>query len=328
MTKEQFQEIIFVKDDGRMKHRESKKLEFKANFNIGSMNDYSKTFAAFANNAGGIIVFGVQDKPRKPIGMTNKNLIEVDPEKITSYLNEHFSPEIEWELFDYEINGLQFGVILISESKRKPIVCKKETRKQKAKESDIFYRYSGRSERIKFPELQNIFDTNREIEQKKWMEHIQNIAKIGPENIVLMDIFKGEIPNEHDTKIVIDKELLKEIKFIQEGRFVEKDGAPALKLIGSVQGAETVIPSFNLDDDFYTTKELGEKLGILTPKGGTANVTVIVWKYKIQNDTKYFQHKGNQKLYSKLAYEFLEKQDLSEENIANIKKEYYESRKS
>jgi len=323
MNIESFQEIIAINDDGRMKHRESRKLEFKANFNFGSMHEYSKTFAAFANSVGGVIVFGVKDNPRNPSGMTNNNLLEVDPERVTNYLNEHFSPEIEWEMYDFELEDKKFGVMLISESRHKPVVCKKETRDQKARESDIFYRYSGRSERIKFPELQNLLNDGKEVERRKWMEHIQNIAKIGPENIMLMDVMKGEIPNEHSNKIIVDSELLKEIKFIKEGKFVERDGAPALKLIGSVEGAETVVPTFNLDDDFYTTKELGEKLSILTEKGGTSNVTAIVWKYKLQDETRYFQHKGSQKLYSKLALDFLEAKNLTNEEIAEIKREYY-----
>ena len=328
MNLEQFQEIIIVKDDGRMKHRESRKLEFKANFNFGSMHEYSKTFAAFANSVGGVIVFGVKDSPRNPSGMTNDNLLEVDPERITNYLNEHFSPEIEWEMFDFEIEGKNFGVILISESRHKPVVCRKETRGQKARESDIFYRYSGRSERIKFPELQNLLETNKEIERRKWMEHIQNIAKIGPENIMLMDIMRGEIPNENNTKIIVDKELLKEIKFIQEGRFVERDGAPALKLIGSVEGVEAVAPNFNLDDDFYSTKELGNQLGLLSARGSTSYMTAVIWKYNLQEDSRYYQHKGNQKLYSKLAYEFLASKNLLLEDAKEISKEYYVSRRA
>ncbi len=327
MNLESFQEIITIKEDGRMKHRESKKLEFKANFNFGSMHEYSKTFAAFANSAGGVIVFGVKDSPRNPSGMSNDNLLEVDPERITNYLNEHFSPEMEWEMFDFEVDGNTFGVVLINESRHKPVVCKKETRGQKARESDIFYRYSGRSERIKFPELQNLLEENRQIERRKWMEHIQNIAKIGPQNIMLMDIMRGEIPNENNTKIIVDKELLKEIKFIQEGRFVERDGAPALKLIGSVEGAEAVAPNFNLDDDFYSTKELGDKLGLLSDRGSTSYMTTVIRKYNIQDDTRYYQHKGNQKLYSKLAYDFLASKNLSLEDAKEISREYYALRK-
>ena len=327
MNLESFQEIISIKENGRMKHRESKKLEFKANFNFGSMHEYSKTLAAFANSAGGVIVFGVKDSPRNPSGMSNDNLLKVDPAKITNYLNEHFSPEIDWEMFDFEVDGNTFGVILIHESRYKPVVCKKETKGQKAREGDIFYRYSGRSERIKFPELQSILEENRQTEQRKWMEHIQNIAKIGPQNIMLMDIMRGEMPNENNTKIIVDKALLKEIKFIQEGKFVERDGAPALKLIGSVEGAEIVAPNFNLDDDFYSTKELGNKLGLLSAKGSTLYMTAVIWKYKIQEDSRYYQHKGNQKLYSKLVYDLLASKNLSLENAKEISKEYRASKR-
>ena len=56
---------------------------------------------------------------------------------------------------------------------------------------------------------------------------------------------------------------LKDIKFIQEGKFVEKEGAPVLKLMGTIEGMEgiqTLVPDINLDKDFFSTKELGEKL--------------------------------------------------------------------
>ena len=44
-------------------------LEFKESFNLGNMDEYAKTMAAFANNRGGIIIFGVKDNPRIPIGI-------------------------------------------------------------------------------------------------------------------------------------------------------------------------------------------------------------------------------------------------------------------
>lgn len=48
------------------------------------------------------------------------------------------------------------------------------------------------------------------------MEHIQNIARIGPQNIALIDVYRGNIPNSQNKQILIDKDLLKDIKFIQE----------------------------------------------------------------------------------------------------------------
>ena len=105
MTLDEFKEIIAVKENGKMKHREGKKLEFKENFSFGSMNKYAKTFAAFANTSGGVMVFGVKDRPRTPVGMSNNKFAEADPERITAYLNEHYSPEIEWEAEEFEIES-------------------------------------------------------------------------------------------------------------------------------------------------------------------------------------------------------------------------------
>jgi len=322
MTEENFKKLIELKEDGRLKHRESKKLEFKANFNFNSMNTYSKTFASFANSLGGVIIFGIKDSPREAIGMTNENFENIDTEQITNFLNNHFSPEIKWEMFSFIVDDKNFGVFIIEESSNKPIMCTKETRKQVTNEGEIYYRYTGRSEKIKYADLKAIFDKNKEDEQKKWMEHIERIAKLGPKNIALIDVLRGNIENSNNKQIVIDKELLKEINLIQEGKFVEKDGAPALKLIGNVEGVETYTPSFSLDDDFYSTKELAEKLNLLSDKGSTAYMTAVIWKYDIQNNSSYYQHKHNQKLYSKVCYEFLLSEKIYLDKAKEIHKEY------
>ena len=49
-------------------------LEYKENFdwqNKESRARYAKTIAGFANNKGGILVFGVTDKPRQIVGLSN-----------------------------------------------------------------------------------------------------------------------------------------------------------------------------------------------------------------------------------------------------------------
>ncbi|EAH4919660.1 ATP-binding protein, partial [Campylobacter coli] len=64
MTEQDFLELIAIDENtNRLKHRENSQLEFKANFNKADFALYAKTLAAFSNNQGGIIVFGVKDKP-------------------------------------------------------------------------------------------------------------------------------------------------------------------------------------------------------------------------------------------------------------------------
>lgn len=322
MDKKDFKELIKTNDKGHISRRESSKLEFKENFHGNAISEYAKTMIAFANNSGGIIVFGVSDSPRYPKGMKNTNFQKFDNAKITSFLNEYYSPSIQWDSFEFAIDEKTFGVIVVNEAIHKPIMCRKNTPKNIAFEGEIFYRYSGRSEKIKYTDLAGILDERRVHEQKKWMEHIEKIAKIGPTNIALIDILRGEISSSSDKKIVIDKNIIKDIKFIEEGKFTEKDGEglPTLKLVGEVEGMETLTPNLNLEDDFYTTKELGRELGLLTDKGSTYYVTLAVQYFEIQKEPKYYQTKGNQKFYTQTCLEFLREKELSLVKIKELTK--------
>lgn len=325
MNEEYLRDLIKTDENGRLLKRESKSLEFKENFNMNAIRngDLSKSIAAFANTKGGIIIFGVTDSPRKAKGLSNANFNEIQEEKLTEHLNNQFAPELLIETQSFIDDGKYFGAFIVKESINKPVICTQHG--AKIKEGEIYYRYSGRSEKIRHAELLAILDEVRENERKKWMEHIQKIAQIGPQNIALVDVYKGNLLNPQNKEVILDKSLLKEIKFIQEGRFVEKEGAPALKLIGHIEGMEgiqTIIPDINLDDHFYTTKELGTELGILTEKKSTNYVSALIWKYEIQDSPKYYQHKRNQKFYSKLCLEFLQGKNHSIEEIKDIHKEY------
>ncbi|WP_103568621.1 AlbA family DNA-binding domain-containing protein [Campylobacter concisus] len=331
MTIDDFKDLIEINSNGRLKQREKKNLEFKLNFNIGAIKggSLSKTIAALANTEGGIIIFGIRDRPREPIGMSNNNFVNMEVEKVTQYLNEYFSPEIIWNLDDFTLeDNRKFGVIYVEESKSKPVVCIK-TIGDELIEGDIYYRYSGRSQKIKYSELKYMLEYEKELERKRWIEHITNIARIGPQNIALMDVYNGNIVNCNNKNIIISKELLRDIKFIKEGKFVEKDGAPALKLIGNVEGMDgiqTIIPELNMDKDFLTTKELGKKLGWLTDKGHTKFVTAVIWKYGIQKERKYYQQKGASKFYTTLCFDFLKSQQLSKDKISSIYQEYLDNK--
>ena len=48
-------ELLKVKEDGNLFHRESQILEFKESFNLAGLADYYRDFSAFANNKGGFL---------------------------------------------------------------------------------------------------------------------------------------------------------------------------------------------------------------------------------------------------------------------------------
>ena len=166
----------------RVISRESNFLEFKEVFNWNSKDKYAKSIAAFANNKGGFLIFGVKSNPRNLVNLKSRNFESLDEARIAEYLNGVFSPEISWNKFVHEIKNIRIGVIFIQESLNKPIVCIKND--GVLKEAEIYYRYNGRSEKIKYPELAKLISEIRETERRGWRELIKKIAKIGPPKIL------------------------------------------------------------------------------------------------------------------------------------------------
>ena len=228
-----------------IKARESTTIEYKESYNHGSMAQYFKTMAAFANTDGGYIIFGIADNPRKFNGLSDKSkrLFEsIRIEEFTNNLNDYFQPSIKWINDIFEYNDRTYGIIYTYPLDNKPCICSKmysnSEKKYSLEEGDIYYRYRGRSQKIKYAELEAIFDKNREKESKKWIELIKNIAKIGVSNASVLNLSNGELQFD-DSTIVMDKELIDSINFIKEGKFVEKGGTPTLKLMGTIKDIHT-----------------------------------------------------------------------------------------
>jgi len=219
----------------RLISRENGRLEFKEAFDLGSADKYAKTAAAFANAQGGYIVFGVKDSPRQMVGLKTQNFENFDTGKLTAALNEWMSPEIEWESFVWKIRGYKVGLLYFAESAHKPVVCTKNGKS--LSEGAIFYRYRGRSETIKFPELRRVLDEEKARERNLWIRQLKKMADVGVGQVAVLDLKSGEVSGAQGT-FLISEELLPKLQFLREGHFVEADGAPALKLIGDLQATE------------------------------------------------------------------------------------------
>lgn len=234
------------KDLFRIVKREDSRIEFKESYSHAGMGQYFKTIASFANNNGGYIIFGVSDKPRKLVGLKERSLQQFEDlsvETFTQNLCEYFSPVIFWTHCTFVLKGLSFGIIYIYPLDRKPCICKKNfaarNETQSLKEGDIYYRYCGRSERIRFSELSGIIEESRKKEEREWIKFLTKAGKIGISNAGLLDICSGKLTSNIGGSIVIDEELLKEIAFIKEGEFNEVEGKPTLKLIGKIKEIST-----------------------------------------------------------------------------------------
>lgn len=271
-----------INNKGHLKRRESFDLEFKANFHLGNqLLEYCRSLVGMANNKGGQIIFGIQDKPRLPIGMTNEKFTTCDHAKINQTLMEYFSHEVEWEMDTLEFNAVVFGRLRVKEAIRKPIICKKNGDKV-LREAAIYYRYKGETKEINFAELFDILQNERDKEKHLWMKHIEKIGTVGPQNIHLVDTYKGELHTDKG-RILLDKELLDKIKFIKEGQFVEKGGSPTLRIIGEISGVVDT-EAFPQTDKVYPfrAEEVQQKCKI-----NQYDLQLILKEYNIKGNNKY-----------------------------------------
>lgn len=236
-------ELLRVKDN-YLHHREGQELEFKEQFNLAGLADYFRDFAAFANNRGGYLIFGVTDRPRQPAGLSHgssEQFQKIDPEKISGYLLDIFSSDIRWDQLSLVKDGKTFGVFKVEEALTKPVIAKKDEGKdQIIKNGEIYYRYGGRTQKIQHAELEIIIEKRVERNNSQWLSLMEKIGKAGPNNAAILDTEKSVIEMDDTRILVLDEGLASRLKFIKEGQFSEKAGAATLKLIGDIVPANMV----------------------------------------------------------------------------------------
>lgn len=232
------EEILRTKSDGRLFHREGQELEFKEQFNLSGLAEYLRDFAAFANNRGGDLIFGVTDSPRLPAGLSSTALTQfekIDPEKISGFLLDIFAPSIQWEQASFDVANATFGVLRIHEALTKPVIAKKdEGKKHIIKNGEIYYRYGGRTQKIQFAELESIINRRMAQNNQQWLDLVQKIGAAGPENAAILDTERSLIAKDDARILVIDDDLANKMRFIKKGQFSETQGASTLKLVGDV----------------------------------------------------------------------------------------------
>lgn len=268
---------------GYIQQRESQSLEFKQTFRLGdSLIEYAKTLVGMANNQGGDLVFGVKDKPRIPIGLAGYLFDDFDARELNKVLLEYFSHDIAWSRDVFEIQGVRLGVLHVEEASDKPIICSKNHEAKKLREGAIYFRYRGETREIRYTELKMMLQKEREKERDLWMNHLQAIARIGPRYTQVVDGSTGEI-RVGDAKVVLEESLLDKLKLVKEGRFNGRDGAPALRLVGDIEGVlakdhvaytETAYP--------YTQSTMLEELPL-----NTYDFQALVWQLKLKGNPRY-----------------------------------------
>lgn len=313
---------------GKLKSRESNTVEFKESFNKNSTAKYAKTMAAYANNRGGYIIFGVKDNPREVVGLKNTNFENLSQEQFTEAINSLFSPAIDWECgcfisqmgrteasgeeVESTIEEKKIGWIYAEEAGQKPIVAQKANDGEKIVSGDVYYRYRARSQKIRYAEMQRIIEERLAKEREGLLKLFEVIRKSDTANLGIVNYNNGKITTPYGVDVAFERKLvtqvLKKAKFIKEGSFDETDGIPVIKVTGNIDLAEEIpVPDVDPDTGYpYIQKVLAERLSI-----STQDLYALIWYYKMKEAKKYHievttSKSGSVHKFSEFAFQFLD----------------------
>ncbi|WP_406873227.1 ATP-binding protein [Aminobacter sp. P9b] len=221
---------------------ETDQHECKANFGFKHCWEWIRAIAALANNRGGYIFFGVHDKDGAATavadksyavtGLNNDEFMKADPAEFTKLIRSYLDPTPNVRTVIAVIGAKTIGVMHVEQHPGRPVIVRSGDGKV-LKEGDIFFRYPGSCERIKYSDLRGILDARDAAARLDVLPLVERLLALGPARALIADLDKGVL-DDGKRPIVIDPTLLDQIKFIREGEFDEKSGAPTLKLVGDV----------------------------------------------------------------------------------------------
>ena len=138
------------------------------------------------------------------------------------------------------------------------------------------------------------------------MNLVKQAGTVGIDNAAVLNLTDG-IVSAPGGRVIIDESIMKDLRYIKEGEFNEKVGAPTLKIIGEVEASSARVIERNIDPEIkyqLTTKQLGEELGFPS-KSAAANALALVKYFNFQGDEYMYSLKAGQVTYKKYSREVL-----------------------
>nr|WP_294527016.1 ATP-binding protein [uncultured Rhodopila sp.] len=253
---------------------ETDQAECKLSFGLKHPAAWMRAVAAFANNRGGYVFFGVQDKnaaePHRVVGLNNDDFANTDPAEIAKRLRSTFDPTPRFQTIVTLIGTAKIGVLYVEQHPSRPVIAtKNEGSGGEIKEGDIFFRYPGQSARIKYADLRAMLDARDAQARADILPMMERVLALGPTRAMVADLEDGRLMDGKNV-IELDEDIIKRLHLIKEGEFNERTGAPALRLIGDVKtAAPAAVPATvkkglvtraDMQQDFLSGKLTAEPL--------------------------------------------------------------------
>ena len=276
----------------RVSNRESEHREFKLKFENNNLPKFARTMASFANRDGGVLFFGIKDRPRELVGVNEKEI--PDDVVFTNFLKEYFEPEILFESKTIELLGKSIHCLIVKPSMNKPVICRKskslviqgKPQKEVLREGAIYYRYSASSDEIKYADLKIILDNEKENFFKSMIDNITLLNKVGMDRAAIIDAQELSESN-NSASVFLTNDTARNLNWIDSGRFVEDedDGEKAYYVVRKVEikhGVEIAKPT-----DFAKTHQLTKTALCKIVKISGANFEAVIWKLGIKDNPKH-----------------------------------------
>lgn len=106
---------------------ESTNIDFKEKVEYKKSKNWLKSVSAFANSNGGILLFGVRDIDKAPVGLDN---VIQDSEKVSELINSKIIPLPRYELRTFNEEGKDFMEIKVGDGPRTPYYYEGDGRKE------------------------------------------------------------------------------------------------------------------------------------------------------------------------------------------------------
>lgn len=219
---------------------ENDQIEFKKSLVASKQSinkSYLKTIAGFANHKGGWMIFGVDPDENETTGIKSK-YTNLDNAIVSTGIREGIDGTFAYDFFTTKINGKLIGFLKVEKSSNPPVIVKQNYEENGViiRSGDIFYRYSAQTARISATDLRQIIDEEISKKSKAFLSKVQQIIQIGADNTALLDTSTGEINSDKtNVKLILSEEILNKVNLVEDGRLVQKDGAPAYVIKGNIE---------------------------------------------------------------------------------------------
>lgn len=267
------------------------------------INNCIKAIVAFSNNKGGYIAFGIKDNTWEIVGIDRSAFEKLDRRVINQAIRSNLSCGVDFDTAILDFGTKAVGVMYVHPAKIKPVMFIKQNNAASATEGHIYYRYQGENRLIGPTELQHLIEERiRTLSETILTKHLQNILSNGIENSAVLNLDTGEVDGKGGS-FIIDEALLPKLNFVKEGEFVEKSGAPALKLVGEIKSSGQIV-TVKREDLIklypFSWREVVAKVKKKLPTANSDHVTKVIKAEGIKENTKY------------AAYNFRSKQHADE----------------